>query len=77
MSADIVMRTTPKRRIDVPIWKKELLTLEEAAAYTGLGQQKLREISNDETCSFVIWNGAKRLLKRRRLEQYLESAYSI
>ena len=49
-----------KRKV-VPIWEKGLLTLEEAAEYTGLGLQKLREISNDPDCEFVLWNGTKRM----------------
>mgnify|MGYP002511160039 FL=1 len=61
----------------VPIWEKVLLTLEEAASYTGIGINKLREISSKEDCSFVIWNGSKRLFKRAKLEEYLEKSYSI
>ena len=61
----------------VPIWEKVLLILEEAASYTGIGINKLREISNNEDCSFIIWNGSKRLFKRAKLEQYLEKSYSI
>ena len=61
----------------VPIWEKVLLTLEEAANYTGIGINKLREISNNEDCSFIIWNGSKRLFKRAKLEEYLEKSYSI
>lgn len=61
----------------VPIWEKVLLTLEEAASYTGIGINKLREISNNEDCSFIIWNGSKRLFKRAKLEEYLEKSYSI
>lgn len=61
----------------VPIWEKVLLTLEEAASYTGIGINKLREISNIEDCSFIIWNGSKRLFKRAKLEEYLEKSYSI
>lgn len=62
---------------EVPIWEKSTLTLEEAAAYTGIGTQKLRDISADEHCEFVLWNGTKRMFKRKKLEAYLESAYSI
>ena len=62
---------------EVPIPQKVLLTLEEAAQYTGLGVNKIREISNDEHCKFVLWNGAKRMLKRTKLEEYLEGVYSI
>lgn len=61
----------------VPITQKCLLTLEEAAQYTGLGVNKIRDLSNDEHCNFVLWNGAKRMLKRTKLEEYLEEAYSI
>lgn len=61
----------------VPISEKCLLTLEEASQYTGLGHQKLRDISNDEGCTFVLWNGSKRMLKRARLEEYLNKTYSI
>ena len=59
-------------RKEVPIWEKSNLTLEEAAAYSGVGVNKLREISDDADCDFVLWIGAKRLLKRKRLDLYLD-----
>lgn len=62
---------------EVPIWEKSNLTLEEAAAYSGIGINKLREITNAECCQFVLWVGTKRLIKRRLLDKYLEQAYSI
>ena len=37
---------------DVPIWEKSNLTLEEAAAYSGIGINKLREITNEDKCKF-------------------------
>ncbi len=61
----------------VEINKKCLLTLEEAAQYTGLGMQKLRDISSDENCGFVLWNGTKRMFKREKLVAYLYSLYSV
>ena len=64
-------------RCEVPVWEKANLTLEEAAAYSGIGINKLRELSDSDDCKFVLWVGSKRLLKRRPLEQYLEQAYSI
>ena len=69
----------PKRRMrtEVPIYQKGLLTLEEAAEYTGLGVNKLRSMSNGEDCPFVLWNGTKRMFKRRKLDAYLDDAYSI
>lgn len=62
---------------EVPVWEKANLTLEEAAAYFGIGTAKLRQMTDEENCNFVLWNGNKRLIKRRPLEKYLESEFSI
>ena len=61
----------------VPVWEKANLSLEEAAAYFGIGINKLRDMTNEENCPFVLWNGNKRLIKRKQLERLLETAYSI
>ena len=50
---------------EIPIWEKSNLSLEEAAAYSGIGINKLREITNEDRCKFVLWVGNKRLIKRR------------
>ena len=62
---------------EVPVWEKANLTLEEAAAYSGIGIHKLRQLSDKEDCEFVLWVGTKRLIKRRKLDEYIERAYSI
>ena len=62
---------------DVPIWEKSNLTLDEASAYSGIGINKLRDISNARDCQFVLWVGNKRLIKRKALDAYLEKMYSI
>ncbi|MBR2949480.1 MAG: helix-turn-helix domain-containing protein [Lachnospiraceae bacterium] len=61
----------------VPICEKVNLTLEEAAAYFGIGINKIRELSNDERCGFVLYVGTKRLIKRKAFEKFLEQCYSI
>jgi hypothetical protein len=33
---------------EVPIWEKSNLTVEEAAEYSGIGRNKLRELSDTE-----------------------------
>ena len=64
-------------RKEVPIWEKSNLTLEEAAVYSGIGLNKLRKMTDREDCTFVLWIGTKRLIKRRKLDEYIEKAYSI
>ncbi len=62
---------------EVPIWEKSNLTLDEAAAYTGIGINKLRTLTDKEDCEFVLWIGTKRLLKRKKLDEFIERAYSL
>ena len=59
-------------RQEVPIWEKSNLTLEEAAAYSGIGINKLRTLTDRKGCKFVLWNGTKRLIKRRKLDEYTD-----
>ena len=61
----------------VPIWEKANLSMEEAAAYFGIGINKLREMTNEDNCPYVLWNGSKRMIKRRAFQKFLEAAYSI
>ena len=62
---------------EVPLWEKSNLTLEEAAAYSGIGINKLRNMTDEDRCDFVLWNGSKRLIKRRKLDEYTDKVYSI
>ena len=61
----------------IPIWEKSNLTLEEAAAYSGIGINKLRQLTDDDNCEFVLWIGTKRLIKRRKFDEYVEKLYSL
>lgn len=62
---------------EVPLWEKANLTLEEAAAYSNIGINKLREITNENGCTFVLFCGNKRLIKRKLFDKYLEPLYTI
>ena len=62
---------------EVPIWEKSNLTLEEAAAYSGIGINKLRTLSDEEDCNFVLWVGSKRLIKRKAFDVFIENIFSI
>lgn len=63
--------------MEVPIWEKSNLTLEEAAAYSNIGINKIREISNGDSCKFVLWVGSKRLIKRKEFDAFLSHCFSI
>ena len=61
----------------VPVWMKSTLTLEEATAYSGIGKNKLRELTDRSDCEFVLWIGRKRLIKRRKLDEFIDKAFSV
>ena len=62
---------------NVPIWEKANLSMEEASAYFGIGINKLREMTNDSNCPYVLWNGSKRMIKRKALEKFTRSVYGL
>ena len=64
-------------RCEIPVWEKANLTLEEAAAYSNIGINRLRELSDGDQCPFVLFVGNKRLIKRKQFDSYLAEAYSI
>lgn len=61
----------------VPLWHKLTLTIDEAVAYSGIGRDTLRDITNREDCPFVLWVGSHRLIKRQAFDKYIENMYSI
>lgn len=55
----------------VPIWEKVTLTIDEAAEYSNIGINKIRELSNNPRCNFVIFVGKRRLIKRKEFEKFI------
>ena len=45
-------------KYEVPIWEKYCLTLDEAAAYFGIGINKLREMTDEPHVCGLQWNEA-------------------
>ena len=66
-----------EKKIQVPVWYKTNLSIEEAAAYSGISRDKLYEMTNKEDCPFVLWIGNRRLIKREVFDEYVKKAYSI
>lgn len=64
-------------KYEVPIYEKSNLTLEEAAAYFNIGVNKLRQLTDDDKCPSVLWVGSKRLIKRKKMDEYLSKTFSV
>lgn len=67
------MKETPK----VEIKDKLNLTIEEAAAYSNIGINKIGELIKQPRCPFVIYIGRKRLIKRKEFEKFIENQIEI
>ncbi len=55
-----------------PLWEKTTITVEEAAALSSIGENKLRELIKRPECDFVLNVGTKCLIKRKLFERFLE-----
>lgn len=61
----------------IPIYEKYALTIEEAAAYSSIGQNKISELLKDPRCTFVLWVGRKKLVKRKAFEDFISKQVEI
>ncbi len=64
-------------KYEIPVWEKISLTMEEAAAYSGIGRDKLYELTEREDCDFVLRVGARRLIKRIPFDEFIDGALFI
>lgn len=71
----MLMRQEVVKEIDIP--SKPFLTLEEAAIYFNVGIHKIREITDDPGCGLAIFIGTKRLIKKKKFEEFLNEAYYL
>ena len=62
---------------DIPIYQKLLLTIEEAAEYSNIGQNKISELLKSPLCKFVLFVGRKKLVKRREFEEFIATQVEI
>lgn len=62
---------------EVPIWEKKCLSVEEAAVYSGVGRNKLRELIKKKNCPFVLPLGNQIYIVREKLDKFLEKEKSI
>jgi excisionase family DNA binding protein len=57
----------------VPIWEKYTLTVEEAAQYFQIGENKLRRLLDENPyADFILCNGNRRQIKRHQFEKYID-----
>ena len=59
--------------IEVSVWERYTLSVEEAAVYFRIGENKLRKIvSENEDADFILWNGNRPQIKRILIEKCID-----
>lgn len=65
-------------KVDIPVWEKFTLSIEEAASYFRIGENKLRQIINENrNADFILWNGNRPQIKRQKFEATLNNIHNI
>ena len=68
---------TKKTIPPVPLNEKWLLSIPEAAAYFGIGQNRISELALQDGCKFVVFVGNTKRIKRKKFEEFLDEQYAI
>ncbi|HCB94756.1 MAG: excisionase [Monoglobaceae bacterium] len=63
--------------INVPISQKLNLTIKEASIYSNIGINKIDSMLRAPNCSFVLYVGNKKLVKRKEFEEFIARTLSI
>lgn len=71
------MENTEKNKLEIPFWLKLNLTKQEAAAYSNIGINRIEEMLKEPKCSFVLYVGNKKLVKRKEFEQFIAKSLEI
>lgn len=66
-------RIVLSKNVDIPFWEQYTLSVEEAAKYFRIGENKLRKIiSENKDADYIIWNGNRAQIKRKLFEKYID-----
>ena len=71
------MTNQSQQEIPLPIDRKMLLSIREAAEYSTIGINKIDEMLKQPNCPFVLYVGSKKLVKRKAFEEFIESKLLI
>jgi excisionase family DNA binding protein len=76
-SIDNITNERPENKIHVPINQKLLLSIREAAEYSGIGINKINDMLRAPNCPYVLYVGVKKLVKREAFEEFLKNQLTI
>ena len=64
--------------VQVPVWEKYAMTVEEASQYFSVGQNKIRKLAQqDRFGNWYMMNGNRLLIKKKQFEKMLDKIDTI
>lgn len=61
------------KSMQIPFWERYTMSVEEASAYFRIGENKLRKlISENNDADYILWNGNRPQIKRKKFEEYVD-----
>lgn len=64
--------------IDIPVWERYTLTIEEASRYFRIGENKLRRLAEEsKNANWLIMNGNRIQVKRKQFEKIIDTLNAI
>ena len=71
------MTNQKQQAMSLPIDRKMLLSIREAAEYSNIGINKIDKMLKQPNCPFVLYVGSKKLVKRKAFEEYIADRVAI
>ena len=71
------MNNQNQQDMRLPIDRKMMLTIREAAEYSNIGINKIDSLLKQPNCPFVLYVGTRKLVKRREFEEYIRKKLVI
>ena len=66
-----------EKKKEQPFWKKKCLSVNETAAYTGIGRGKIRELMKRKDCNFMTTDGYQVYVIIDKFVKFLNSRNEI
>mgnify|MGYP002663198470 FL=1 len=71
------MMNQNQQATNLPIDRKMLRSIREAAEYSNIGINKIDEMLKQPNCPFVLYVGTTKLVKRKAFEEFIEGRVAI
>ena len=66
-----------QNNVSIPLNLKLTMTVKETAEYSNIGINRIDRMLRSPNCPFVLYVGTKKLVKRKKFEQFISNKLTI